>query len=146
MVESPAVGAPQVGGLPDVVPEGTLLNMVLKRMHRPRCCSYQLVFEHRRPSCIQGLRWVSTCHLPGWVRAGGVVLAGQAAFSRANSSEWIEGRQVWWQCVWLVTQRACMPGAHGTLCCPTQPPVGELYHLSITSLCQAWTYMFEFFL
>eukprot|EP00072_Mus_musculus_P045899 XP_006520939.1 PREDICTED: rap guanine nucleotide exchange factor 3 isoform X4 [Mus musculus] len=57
VVESPAVGAPQVGGLPDVVPEGTLLNMVLKRMHRPRCCSYQLVFEHRRPSCIQGLRW-----------------------------------------------------------------------------------------
>lgn len=70
MVESPAVGAPQVGSLPDVVPEGTLLNMVLKRMHRPRCCSYQLVFEHRRPSCIQGLRWVSTLHLPsldqGW--------------------------------------------------------------------------------
>ncbi|KAK7796043.1 hypothetical protein U0070_021838 [Myodes glareolus] len=57
VVESPAVGAPQVGSLPDVVPEGTLLNMVLKRMHRPRCCSYQLVFEHRRPSCIQGLRW-----------------------------------------------------------------------------------------
>lgn len=70
VVESPAVGAPQVGGLPDVVPEGTLLNMVLKRMHRPRCCSYQLVFEHRRPSCIQGLRWVSTGHLPGWVGAG----------------------------------------------------------------------------
>ena len=64
VVESPAVGAPQVGSLPDVVPEGTLLNMVLKRMHRPRCCSYQLVFEHRRPSCIQGLRWVSTLHLP----------------------------------------------------------------------------------
>ncbi|ERE85052.1 rap guanine nucleotide exchange factor 3-like protein [Cricetulus griseus] len=57
VVESPAVGAPQVESLPDVVPEGTLLNMVLKRMHRPRCCSYQLVFEHRRPSCIQGLRW-----------------------------------------------------------------------------------------
>ncbi|KAL6061643.1 hypothetical protein STEG23_027095 [Scotinomys teguina] len=57
VVESPAVGTPQVGSLPDVVPEGTLLDMVLKRMHRPRCCSYQLVFEHRRPSCIQGLRW-----------------------------------------------------------------------------------------
>ncbi|XP_040609831.1 rap guanine nucleotide exchange factor 3 isoform X6 [Mesocricetus auratus] len=57
VVESPAVEAPQVESLPDVVPEDTLLNMVLKRMHRPRCCSYQLVFEHRRPSCIQGLRW-----------------------------------------------------------------------------------------
>lgn len=67
-----------------MVPEDTLLNMVLKRMHRPRCCSYQLVFEHRRPSCIQGLRWVSTGHLPGWVRAGRgwiVVLAGHAGFS-----------------------------------------------------------------
>lgn len=55
--EGLAVGSPQVGGLPDVVPEGTLLNMVLKRMHLPRSCSYQLVFEHRRPSHIQGLRW-----------------------------------------------------------------------------------------
>lgn len=85
MVESPAVGAPQVESLPDVVPEGTLLNMVLKRMHRPRCCSYQLVFEHRRPSCIQGLRWVSTLHLPGWTRAGRVrtaVLVGQQACFR----------------------------------------------------------------
>lgn len=54
-----ALGAPQVGGLPDLVPEGTLLNMVLKRMHRPRSCSYQLLLEHRRPSRIQGLRWVS---------------------------------------------------------------------------------------
>lgn len=65
VVESPAVGAPQVGGLPDVVPEGTLLNMVLKRMHRPRCCSYQLVFEHRRPSCIQGLRWTPLTNSEG---------------------------------------------------------------------------------
>lgn len=65
VVESPAVGSPPVGSLPDVVPEGTLLDMVLKRMHRPRCCSYQLVFEHRRPSCIQGLRWVSTLPRPG---------------------------------------------------------------------------------
>ncbi|MBZ3870374.1 Rap guanine nucleotide exchange factor 3 [Sciurus carolinensis] len=55
--DSPALGAPQVGGLPDLVPEGTLLNMVLKRMHRPRSCSYQLLLEHRRPSRIQGLRW-----------------------------------------------------------------------------------------
>uniref|UniRef100_A0A8C6RW38 Rap guanine nucleotide exchange factor (GEF) 3 n=1 Tax=Nannospalax galili TaxID=1026970 RepID=A0A8C6RW38_NANGA len=55
--ESLAVGAPQVGGLPDVVPQGSLLNMVLKRMHLPRSCSYQLVFEHRPPSHIQGLRW-----------------------------------------------------------------------------------------
>ncbi|GAB5573697.1 rap guanine nucleotide exchange factor 4 isoform X4 [Prionailurus iriomotensis] len=55
--DSPALGASQVGGLPDVVPEGTLLNMVLKRMHRPRSCSYQLLLEHQRPSCIQGLRW-----------------------------------------------------------------------------------------
>jgi len=54
---SPALGAAQVGGLPDVVPEGTLLNMVLKRMHRPRSCSYQLLLEHQRPSRIQGLRW-----------------------------------------------------------------------------------------
>uniref|UniRef100_A0A287CTL2 Rap guanine nucleotide exchange factor 3 n=1 Tax=Ictidomys tridecemlineatus TaxID=43179 RepID=A0A287CTL2_ICTTR len=52
-----ALGAPQVGGLPDLVPEGTLLNMVLKRMHRPRSCSYQLLLEHQRPSRIQGLRW-----------------------------------------------------------------------------------------
>uniref|UniRef100_A0A8C0KDV4 Rap guanine nucleotide exchange factor 3 n=1 Tax=Canis lupus dingo TaxID=286419 RepID=A0A8C0KDV4_CANLU len=55
--DSPALGASQVGGLPDVVPEGTLLNMVLKRMHRPRSCSYQLLLEHQRPSRIQGLRW-----------------------------------------------------------------------------------------
>ncbi|ELK08433.1 Rap guanine nucleotide exchange factor 3, partial [Pteropus alecto] len=55
--DSPALGAPQVGGLPDVVPEGTLLNMVLRRMHRPRSCSYQLLLEHQRPSRIQGLRW-----------------------------------------------------------------------------------------
>lgn len=52
-----ALGAPTVGGLPDVVPEGTLLNMVLRRMHRPRSCSYQLLLEHQRPSRIQGLRW-----------------------------------------------------------------------------------------
>ncbi|XP_074259290.1 rap guanine nucleotide exchange factor 3 isoform X4 [Saimiri boliviensis] len=31
--------------------------MVLRRMHRPRSCSYQLLLEHRRPSRIQGLRW-----------------------------------------------------------------------------------------
>uniref|UniRef100_G1S8B5 Rap guanine nucleotide exchange factor 3 n=1 Tax=Nomascus leucogenys TaxID=61853 RepID=G1S8B5_NOMLE len=55
--ESPALGAPRVGAPPDVVPEGTLLNMVLRRMHRPRSCSYQLLLEHQRPSCIQGLRW-----------------------------------------------------------------------------------------
>ncbi|XP_032104301.1 rap guanine nucleotide exchange factor 3 isoform X5 [Sapajus apella] len=55
--DSPALGAPQLGALPDVVPEGTLLNMVLRRMHRPRSCSYQLLLEHRRPSRIQGLRW-----------------------------------------------------------------------------------------
>ncbi|XP_041592102.1 rap guanine nucleotide exchange factor 3 isoform X1 [Vulpes lagopus] len=55
--DSPALGASRVGGLPDVVPEGTLLNMVLKRMHRPRSCSYQLLLEHQRPSRIQGLRW-----------------------------------------------------------------------------------------
>uniref|UniRef100_F7CUR9 Rap guanine nucleotide exchange factor 3 n=1 Tax=Callithrix jacchus TaxID=9483 RepID=F7CUR9_CALJA len=55
--DSPALGAPQVGALPDLVPEGTLLNMVLRRMHRPRSCSYQLLLEHRRPSHIQGLRW-----------------------------------------------------------------------------------------
>ncbi|XP_066114102.1 rap guanine nucleotide exchange factor 3 isoform X1 [Saccopteryx bilineata] len=56
--DSPALGAPQVGGLPDVVPEGTLLNMVLRRMHLPRSCSYQLLLEHhQRPSRIQGLRW-----------------------------------------------------------------------------------------
>lgn len=63
--DSPALGASQVGGLPDVVPEGTLLNMVLKRMHRPRSCSYQLLLEHQRPSRIQGLRWVSARRQPG---------------------------------------------------------------------------------
>nr|KAF6370300.1 Rap guanine nucleotide exchange factor 3 [Myotis myotis] len=55
--DSPALGAPQVGSLPDVVPEGTLLNMVLRRMHLPRSCSYRLLLEHQRPSRIQGLRW-----------------------------------------------------------------------------------------
>ncbi|EHH66218.1 hypothetical protein EGM_03161 [Macaca fascicularis] len=55
--DSPALGAPRVGPLPDVVPEGTLLNMVLRKMHRPRSCSYQLLLEHQPPSCIQGLRW-----------------------------------------------------------------------------------------
>uniref|UniRef100_A0A8C7AH11 Rap guanine nucleotide exchange factor 3 n=1 Tax=Neovison vison TaxID=452646 RepID=A0A8C7AH11_NEOVI len=55
--DTPSLGAAQVGGLPDVVPEGTLFNMVLKRVHRPRSCSYQLLLEHQRPSRIQGLRW-----------------------------------------------------------------------------------------
>ncbi|XP_036722106.1 rap guanine nucleotide exchange factor 3 isoform X5 [Balaenoptera musculus] len=55
--DSSVLGAPPVGGLPDVVPEGTLLSMVLRRMHRSRSCSYQLLLEHQRPSCIQGLRW-----------------------------------------------------------------------------------------
>ncbi|XP_061061281.1 rap guanine nucleotide exchange factor 3 isoform X4 [Eubalaena glacialis] len=55
--DSSVLGAPPVGGLPDVVPEGTLLDMVLRRMHRSRSCSYQLLLEHQRPSCIQGLRW-----------------------------------------------------------------------------------------
>uniref|UniRef100_A0A8C9CPV4 Rap guanine nucleotide exchange factor 3 n=1 Tax=Phocoena sinus TaxID=42100 RepID=A0A8C9CPV4_PHOSS len=31
--------------------------MVLRRVHRSRSCSYQLLLEHQRPSCIQGLRW-----------------------------------------------------------------------------------------
>ncbi|XP_026961844.1 rap guanine nucleotide exchange factor 3 isoform X3 [Sagmatias obliquidens] len=55
--DSSVLGAPPVGGLPDVVPEGTLFNMVLRRMHRSRSCSYQLLLENQRPSCIQGLRW-----------------------------------------------------------------------------------------
>ncbi|XP_017508221.1 rap guanine nucleotide exchange factor 3 isoform X1 [Manis javanica] len=55
--DSSALGAPPVGGLPDVMPEGKLLDMVLRRMHRPRSCSYQLRLEHQRPSRIQGLRW-----------------------------------------------------------------------------------------
>ncbi|XP_030618971.1 rap guanine nucleotide exchange factor 3 isoform X4 [Delphinapterus leucas] len=55
--DSSVLGAAPVGGLPDVVPEGTLLNMVLRRVHRSRSCSYQLLLEHQRPSCIQGLRW-----------------------------------------------------------------------------------------
>ncbi|XP_037370062.1 rap guanine nucleotide exchange factor 3 isoform X2 [Talpa occidentalis] len=55
--DGPALGAPPVGGLPDLVPEETLFNMVLRRMHRPRSCSYQLLLEHQRPSRIQGLRW-----------------------------------------------------------------------------------------
>lgn len=72
MEDSSVLGAPPVGGLPDVVPEGTLLNMVLRRMHRSRSCSYQLLLEHQRPSCIQGLRWVSAHPLPGpGTRAGG---------------------------------------------------------------------------
>lgn len=72
MEDSPALEAPQVGGLPDVVPEGTLLNMVLRRMYRPRSCSYQLLLEHQRPSRIQGLRWVSAHCLPRpRTRAGG---------------------------------------------------------------------------
>lgn len=49
--DAPALGAPPV------LPEGTLLSMVLRRMHRPRSCSYQLLLEHPRPSRIQGLRW-----------------------------------------------------------------------------------------
>ncbi|XP_075407942.1 rap guanine nucleotide exchange factor 3 [Tenrec ecaudatus] len=55
--ENPALGESSSGGLPDVVPEGTLLTMVLRRMYRPRSCSYQLLLKHQRPSCIQGLRW-----------------------------------------------------------------------------------------
>lgn len=65
MENSPALGAPHVGSLPDVVPEGTLFNMVLRRMYRPRSCSYQLLLEHQRPSRIQGLRWVSAHRWPG---------------------------------------------------------------------------------
>uniref|UniRef100_A0A8C2YJ68 Rap guanine nucleotide exchange factor 3 n=1 Tax=Chinchilla lanigera TaxID=34839 RepID=A0A8C2YJ68_CHILA len=55
--ESLVLGVPAVGGLPDVLPEGTLLDMVLRRVHRPRSCSYQLLLQHPRPSRIQGLRW-----------------------------------------------------------------------------------------
>ncbi|XP_045143169.1 rap guanine nucleotide exchange factor 3 [Echinops telfairi] len=55
--ENPALEESSSGGLPDVVPEGTLLTMVLRRMYRPRSCSYQLLLKHQRPSCIQGLRW-----------------------------------------------------------------------------------------
>lgn len=90
--DSPPLGAPQVGGLPDVVPEGTLLNMVLRRMHRPRSCSYQLLLEHQRPSRIQGLRWVSAHHPPRlgaragevggremWIGSTGVLEAAQLA-------------------------------------------------------------------
>lgn len=77
MEDSPALGAPLVGGLTDVVAEGTLLNMVLRRMHRPRSCSYQLLLEHQRPSRIQGLRWVSANCLPRpGTRAGGGAWSG----------------------------------------------------------------------
>ncbi|XP_056654363.1 rap guanine nucleotide exchange factor 3 isoform X4 [Monodelphis domestica] len=56
--ERPALAGLPAGGLPDVVPEGTLFNMVLRKIHRPRSCSYQLQLEHRTsPSRIQGLRW-----------------------------------------------------------------------------------------
>lgn len=68
------LGAPPLGGLPDVVPEGTLLNMVLRRMYRSRSCSYQLLLEHQRPSCIQGLRWVSPIPVP---RLEGAQLGGR---------------------------------------------------------------------
>ncbi|XP_023579354.1 rap guanine nucleotide exchange factor 3 isoform X2 [Octodon degus] len=43
--------------LPELGPDATLLDMVLRRMPRSRSCSYQLLLEHRRPSRIQGLRW-----------------------------------------------------------------------------------------
>ena len=92
MEDSPAFGASQVGGLPDVVPEGTLLNMVLKRMHRPRSCSYQLLLEHQRPSCIQGLRWVSAHRLSGQGQAprtaGGPGLGERACFWGCGGSCW----------------------------------------------------------
>lgn len=65
-----ALGAPPVGGLPNALPEGTLLSMVLRRMHRPRSCSYQLLLEPQRPSRIQGLRWVSVLErqASAWLR------------------------------------------------------------------------------
>lgn len=87
--DSPALGAPLVGSLTDVVAEGTLLNMVLRRMHRPRSCSYQLLLEHQRPSRIQGLRWVSASCLPRpGTRAGGGPGLGAWAYCSWPSLLW----------------------------------------------------------
>ncbi|XP_074126785.1 rap guanine nucleotide exchange factor 3 isoform X3 [Sminthopsis crassicaudata] len=56
--ECPALAGSTTEGLLDVVPEGTVFNMVLRKIHRPRSCSYQLQLEHRTPpSRIQGLSW-----------------------------------------------------------------------------------------
>ncbi len=102
--DSPALGASQVGGLPDVVPEGTLLNMVLKRMHRPRSCSYQLLLEHQRPSRIQGLRWVSARRQPGPGREPGLP-DGLAAAGGVGAAAGLDGG-----CSSLVA--VCVGGSH----------------------------------
>ena len=104
------LGAPTLGGLPDVVPEGTLLEMVLRRMYRSRSCSYQLLLEHQRPSCIQGLRWVSPIPFPGqgqaplgWrgprLRASMLLVVQLALQAWGIHLGWTAGQAVWLQCV-----------------------------------------------
>lgn len=143
MEDSPALGASQVGGLPDVVPEGTLLNMVLKRMHRPRSCSYQLLLEHQRPSCIQGLRWVSAHRLSGQGQAprtaGGPGLGERACFSGCGGSCWA-GQWVkqLGRCArgWLTQLHRVRPCACGTRVFPLWPGGRrEGFVICVTSVC-----------
>lgn len=129
------LGAPPLGGLPDVVPEGTLLNMVLRRMYRSRSCSYQLLLEHQRPSCIQGLRWVSPIPFPGQGQAplgwrgpptgrASMLLPVQLA-RRAWGIHlgWAAGQAAWLQCGCL-TQLRWVCGYAGYAWCPS-PPIQE---------------------
>lgn len=145
MEDGSALGAPTVGGLPDVVPEGTLLNMVLRRMHRPRSCSYQLLLEHQRPSRIQGLRWVSVHPLLGpgsGTRAGGgpglgeqnMLLVAPLALEGVGDTAGVDrgSGSLAGACGWLM-QLHCV-------CCP-RPSIQAwgkrkgICHLSVTSVC-----------
>lgn len=131
-----------MGGLPDVVPEGTLLNMVLKRMHRPRSCSYQLLLEHQRPSRIQGLRWVSAHQLP-WLgpatgTGGGPGLGdGVRCWGRRGhcwAAQWVEQLGCW-VCGWHTQlHRVCLC-ACGTHICPCWRGEGERDLSQICHLC-----------
>lgn len=121
---SSALGAPHVGSLPDVVPEGTLFNMVLRRMYRPRSCSYQLLLEHQRPSRIQGLRWVSALSLPrpGTRAGGGPGLGAQACCCGPN----------------LLCAVGALPGGHwvGQLGCSVCGWLAQPYRVSVGVWCQ----------
>lgn len=148
MEDSPALGAPLVGSLTDVVAEGTLLNMVLRRMHRPRSCSYQLLLEHQRPSRIQGLRWVSANCLsrPG-TRAGGGPGLGAWAYCSWPSLLWGSrgycrvdsvGQAAWLQCVGVA--HTAVPSVSVCVWCPSAPfqnwreearDLSFIHHLSV---------------